>query len=321
MSEKPISDLRRRMLEDMAVRKFGDKTRHDYIRHVEAFARFLGRSPDTATAEDVRRFQVHLTESGVQPPTLNSSASALRFFFGITLDRAELVRHLARVHYPRKLPRVLPPEEVGRLLEAALGPGLKYKAALSIAYGAGLRAGEVMMLRVSDVDSKRMLIRVEQGKGRKDFAAATRAVARVVAAVPLARLAVPEPRSVAADHGTAAQPRLPHGGGGGGPGHLGVAAHPAALVCHAPVGEQHRRARDPGAARTRQVGDDGALHARRHQRAARRHQPTRSAAAAQATDGQAPGIAARRPCLGPLWRSRISSATTVPLGVKPTAAT
>jgi integrase/recombinase XerD len=168
MSEKPISDLRRRMLEDMAVRQFGEKTKHDYIRHIESFARFLGRSPDTATAEDVRRFQVHLTESGVQAPTLNSSASALRFFFATTLDRAEIARHLARVHYPRKLPRVLCPEEVGRLLEAAPGPGLKYKAALSIAYGAGLRAGEVVMLRVGDIDSKRMLIRVEQGKGRKD---------------------------------------------------------------------------------------------------------------------------------------------------------
>jgi integrase/recombinase XerD len=142
MSEKPISDLRRRMLEDMAVRQFGDKTKHDYIRHVEAFAKFLERSPATATAEDVRRFQVHLTESGVQPPTLNGSASALRFFFGVTLDRAELARHLARVHYPRKLPRVISPEEVGRLLDAAPGPGLKYKAALSIAYGAGLTDGE-----------------------------------------------------------------------------------------------------------------------------------------------------------------------------------
>ena len=168
MNEKPISDLRRRMLEDMAVRKFGDKTRHDYVRHVAMFASFLGRSPDTATAEDVRRFQVHLTENGVQPPTLNGSASALRFFFGTTLDRAELARHLARVHYPRKLPRVLAPEEVGRLLEAASGPGLKYKAALSIAYGAGLRAGEVVMLRVGDIDSKRMLIRIEHGKGKKD---------------------------------------------------------------------------------------------------------------------------------------------------------
>src|SRR5262249_23990122 len=104
MSQKPISDLRRRMLEDMAVRKFGDKTRHDYIRHVETFTAFLGRSPDTATADDVRRYQVHLTESGVQPPTLNSSASTLRFFFATTVDRAELARHLARVYYPRKLP-------------------------------------------------------------------------------------------------------------------------------------------------------------------------------------------------------------------------
>jgi site-specific recombinase XerD len=155
------------MLEDMAVRKLGEKTRRDYVRHVEAFASFLGRSPGTATADDVRRYQVHLTEGGVQPPTLNSSASALRFFFATTLDRAELARHLARVHYSRKLPRVLSPE-VGRLLEAAPGPGLKYKAALSIAYGAGLRAGEVVMLRVSDIDSKRMLIRVELGKGGKD---------------------------------------------------------------------------------------------------------------------------------------------------------
>ena len=150
MNAKPISDLRRRMLDDMAVRQFGEKTRRDYIRHVATFTRFLGRSPDTATAEDVRRFQVHLTENNVQPPTLNSSASALRFFFGTTLDRAELARHLARVHYPRKLPRVLSPEEVGRLLEATPGPGLKYKAALSIAYGAGLRGGEVVMLRVGD---------------------------------------------------------------------------------------------------------------------------------------------------------------------------
>jgi Phage integrase, N-terminal SAM-like domain len=118
MSETPVSDFRRRMLEDMAVRKFGEKSRQDYIRHVAMFAKFLGRSPVTATAEDVRRYQVHLTESGVQPPTLNSSASALRFFFATPLDRAELARLLARVHSPRKLPRVLSPEEVGRLLEA-----------------------------------------------------------------------------------------------------------------------------------------------------------------------------------------------------------
>jgi site-specific recombinase XerD len=156
------------MIEDMSVRKFGEKTQQDYIRHVEQFARFLGRSPDRATGEDLRRYQVHQTQTGVQPPTLNGSAVALRFLFTVTLGRANLATQLARAHYPRRLPRVLSQEDVGRLLEAAPGPGLKYKAALSVAYGAGLRASEVAALKVSDIDSKRMLIRVEQGKGRKD---------------------------------------------------------------------------------------------------------------------------------------------------------
>ena len=168
MKDKPISDLRRRMLEDMAVRRLGEKTRHDYIKHIETFTRFLGRSPDAATAEDLRRFQVHELEQGGRPPKMNTQVSALRFFFGKTLGRLDLAHQLSRVDYPRKLPRVLPMNDVTRLLEAAPGPGLKYKAALSIAYGAGLRGGEVVMLRVCDIDSKRMLIRVEQGKGRKD---------------------------------------------------------------------------------------------------------------------------------------------------------
>ena len=168
MSQKPISELRRRTLEDMAVRHFSEATIRNYIRHIAELAKFLGRSPDTASAEDVRRFQVHMTENGARPSTLNSTTSALRFFFGTTLDRPELARYLAHVHYARPLPRVLSPEDVGRLLEAAPGPGLKYKTALGIAYGAGLRAGEVVMLRISDIDSNRILIRVEQGKGRKD---------------------------------------------------------------------------------------------------------------------------------------------------------
>src|ERR1700758_2033741 len=156
------------MIEDMNVRKFSAKTRHDYIRCVETFPKFLGRSPDTAATEDLRRYQVHQTESGINPPAMNSSASALRFFFKVTLGRADLATQLARIHYPRRLPRVLSPEDVGRLIEAAPGPGLKYKAALSVAYGAGLRASEVVALKVSNIDSKRMIIRVEQGKGGKD---------------------------------------------------------------------------------------------------------------------------------------------------------
>jgi integrase len=168
MSDKPISDLRRCMIADMRVRTFSDKTQHDYIRHVETFARFLGRSPDTATSDDIRRFQLLQVEQGAQPPKMNTQASALRFFFTITLGRADLAHQLARTHYPRKLPRVLTTDQVAQLLEVAPGPGLKYKAALSIAYGAGLRGGEIVMLRLGDIDSRRMLIRVEMGKGRKD---------------------------------------------------------------------------------------------------------------------------------------------------------
>jgi integrase/recombinase XerD len=168
MSDKPISDLRRRMIADMTVRSFSDKTQHEYIRQVETFARFLGRSPDTASGDDIRRFQLAQVEQGAQPPKMNSQASALRFFLTITLGRADLAHQLARTHYPRKLPRVLAAEQVARLIEAAPGPGLKYKTALSIAYGAGLRGGEIVMQRVGDIDSRRMLIRVEMGKGRKD---------------------------------------------------------------------------------------------------------------------------------------------------------
>jgi integrase/recombinase XerD len=161
-----VSPLRRRMLDDMVMRGLREETQRDYIRFVRSFAAFLGRSPDTATAEDVRRFQVHQAETGVQPPTVNCSVSALRFLFTVTLDRPDLSRRLVLVRQPRKLPAVLSVEEVGRLLEAAPGP--KHKAALGTAYGAGLRVSEVVALKVGDIDSTRMLIRVEQGKGRKD---------------------------------------------------------------------------------------------------------------------------------------------------------
>ena len=166
MSEKPISPLRQRMIEDMTVRNFVEKTRNDYIRQVRTFTSFLGRSPDTATAEDLRRFQLHQTRTGIRPPSINGSVAALRFFFTVTLDRPEMARHLTFVREPRKLPAVLSPEEVARLLEAAPGP--KYKAALSAAYAAGLRVSEVVALKVSDIDSERLLLRIEQGKGRKD---------------------------------------------------------------------------------------------------------------------------------------------------------
>ena len=166
MTDEAMSPLRRRMIEDMTIRQFAPKTQHDYLQRVKNFAAFLGRSPDTASFEDVRRYQLHLTMSGVGVPTVNQTVSTLRFFFKVTLGRSDIVNHTQFVREPRKLPVVLSPEEVGRLLDAA--PGLKYKAALSVAYGAGLRVSEVAALKVSDIDSKRMVIRIEQGKGRKD---------------------------------------------------------------------------------------------------------------------------------------------------------
>src|SRR6202171_2374438 len=166
MTDQAMSPLRRRMIEDMTIRKFAPKTQHDYLQRVKNFAAYLGRSPDTASSEDVRHYQLHLTASGVGVPTVNQTVSTLRFFFKVTLGRPDLVERTAFVREPRKLPVVLSPEEVIRLLNAA--PGLKYKAALSVAYGAGLRAAEVVSLKVSDIDSKRMIIRVEQGKGGKD---------------------------------------------------------------------------------------------------------------------------------------------------------
>jgi integrase/recombinase XerD len=114
MSDKPISDLRRRMIADMTVRSFSDKTQREYIRQIETFARFLRRSPDSASGDDIRRFQLAQVEQGAQPPKMNAQASALRFFLTITLGRADLAHQLARTHYPRKLPRALAADQVAR---------------------------------------------------------------------------------------------------------------------------------------------------------------------------------------------------------------
>ncbi len=159
----PATSLRQRMIEDMTLRGFQDKTQRGYIRIVSAFAEFLGRSPETATPEDVRAYQLHLSQKGLPTPATNARIAALRFLFTMTLDRPDLSRKLVRVFQPRKLPSVLSPDEVGVLLAATTC--LKHRAALSVAYGAGLRVGEVAALKVGHIDSQRMVIRVERGKG------------------------------------------------------------------------------------------------------------------------------------------------------------
>ena len=157
------SPLRQRLIDDMTMRRFSRETQRNYIRDVGRFATWLGRSPHTATAEDLRRFQIEQQEAGVPVPTMNSIVAALRFFFTHTLDRPDLARKLVRTAHARKIPVVLSLEEMKRLLEATTC--LKHQAALSVAYGAGLRVAEVSALKVSDIDSERMLLRIERGKG------------------------------------------------------------------------------------------------------------------------------------------------------------
>jgi integrase/recombinase XerD len=161
-----ISPLRRRMVEDMTVRNLSPATQRSYLYAVAKFSRFFGKSPERLELEDVRTYQVHLASQGIAWATLNQTVAALRFFYGVTLGRPEIPERIAYAREPRRLPVVLSADEVVRFLEAV--PSLKSRTALTTAYAAGLRVSEVVALKVADIDSERMLIRVEQGKGGKD---------------------------------------------------------------------------------------------------------------------------------------------------------
>ena len=161
-----ISPLRQRMIEDMRMRKLSAKTQSGYIRAVRHFAGWLGRSPDTASAEDLRRYQLHCVDRGVSPITLNAAITGLKFFFEVTMNRPDLMTKMRPVRVARILPVILSREEVSRLIDSART--LKHRTALSVAYGAGLRVSEVVALKVGDIDSTRMVLRIEQGKGQKD---------------------------------------------------------------------------------------------------------------------------------------------------------
>ena len=165
-STQKISPLRLRMIEDMRMRKLAPHTQEGYIRAVRKLAQYLRRSPDSATVEDLRNFQLYLVDHGISAVSLNATISGLKFFFEVTLARPELMTGMQPVRVPRTLPVVLSREETARLIAAARN--LKHQIALSVAYGAGLRANEVVSLRISDVDSQRMTLRVQEGKGSKD---------------------------------------------------------------------------------------------------------------------------------------------------------
>ena len=155
--------LRQRFVDDMNLHRLSRATQHNYLRDMTRFANWLGRPPDLATDEDLRRYQIEQRETGLGAPAMNMAVSALRFFYTRTLDRQDLTRKLHRVKHPRALPTVLSREEVTRMLDATTS--IKHQAILSVAYGAGLRASEVTKLKVRDIDSERMLLRVECGKG------------------------------------------------------------------------------------------------------------------------------------------------------------
>lgn len=158
------SPLRQRMNDDMRMRQLAARTQATYLHIVREFARVLGSSPDTATVEDLRRYQLYLVDHCTSAVSLNHAITALKFFFTVTLDRPELMVRMQPVHVPRILPVVLSPDEVRRLIEAA--GNLKHQTVVSVAYG--LRDSEVVALKVADVDSERMTLRIEQGKGRRD---------------------------------------------------------------------------------------------------------------------------------------------------------
>jgi site-specific recombinase XerD len=168
MTRERMSPLRQRMIEDMRIKGMGNKAQKAHVRALKDFTTFLDRSPDTATPDDLRAYQPHMADAGVTPSTYNARIVALRFFFSMTCGREEMKRFMQFRREPRKLPIVLSIEEISALLAAAPGPGPKYCAALSIGYGGGLRASEVTHLKVRDIDSDRMLIHVERGKGGKD---------------------------------------------------------------------------------------------------------------------------------------------------------
>jgi integrase/recombinase XerD len=167
MSEtNTISPLRQRMIEDMAARKLNPHTQRSHIYSCKRFAAWLKRSPDTATPDEVRRFQLHLVESGASIGNRNRIMTGVRFLFRVTLRRHDLAAEVWHIKEPQKLPPVMGPEEIKRLL--TLATSLKARTMLTLAYGCGLRAGEVVRLRAGDIDSEQMIIRIVQSKGRKD---------------------------------------------------------------------------------------------------------------------------------------------------------
>jgi integrase/recombinase XerD len=165
-TDTTVSSLRQRMIEDMAARKLGFHSQRSHVQSCKRFAAFLKRSPDTATADDIRGFQLHLAQAGLSIISRNRIMTGVRFLFRVTLRRHDLAAEIYHLKEPQKLPLTMSPDEAERLL--AMAGNLKVHAMLALGYGCGLRAGEIVRLKAGDIDSQQMIIRVVQSKGRKD---------------------------------------------------------------------------------------------------------------------------------------------------------
>ena len=277
MTTGTISPLRQRMIEDMNARNLSEGTQRGHIRACKRFAVFLKRSPDTAVADDIRRFQLHLMEDGASIQTRNRTMTGVRFLFRITLRRHDLAAEVYHIKEPLNLPLTLSPGEAMRLLTVAGASSLRLRLMLALAYGCGLRAGEVARLKAGDIDSAQGVIRVVQSKGRKDrHVMLPEEVLELLRQVEGAADALRCGRSAAGAPGfsltqdwqaaeyTPAQPSLPSGLRSRGHREARHLAFAAAQLRHASSGARHGHSFDSGGSGPRQARHDGALHARRH---------------------------------------------------------
>ncbi len=278
MTTGTITPLRQRMIEDMNARNLSEGSQRGHIRACKRFAAFLKRSPDTATADDVRLFQLHLMEDGASIQTRNRTMTGVRFLFRVTLRRHDLAAEVYHIKEPLNLPLTLSQEEAKRLIAVAGAKSLKVRLMLALGYGCGLRAGEVVRLRAGDIDRAQGIIRVVQSKGRKDRHVMLpdevldllqqwwkERPKRFDAGVPPQERLVFPSRKTGKALNIRQLNRLFHeaceAGGHPEARHLAFAA---AQLRYASVGSGYGHSFNPGGSGSRQARYDGALHPRRH---------------------------------------------------------
>jgi hypothetical protein len=297
MTTKAITPLRQRMIEDMSARKLCAGTQRGHIRSCKRFAAFLKRSPDTATCEDIRSFQLHLADTGMSICNRNRIMTGLRFLFRVTLRRLDLAEEVYHIREPQKLPLVMSVDEMKRLL--AVAGSLKTRVLLSLGYGCGLRASEIVRLKVKHIDRAQNIIRIEQSKGRKDrnvMLSPEMLDAAMVEGASLGSrcgntaagtLAVSQQKVCSeADHHPPSQSLVPRSGRCGGNQETGDGPYAASQLRQPSARERHQSQKDPAAAGSREIGNHRTLSPCRHRHDFRGREPAGPAGSAKAQEAQ-----------------------------------